>query len=244
MRVRQGIARDGSPRLEPLRPGSEGADAGFHAVGDDERRVEREQGGQFRLVGLELVERAPEGRVLVRGVLEFDEHERQAVHEQYHVRTARVLGLAYRELVDREPVVGVGLVELKDPHLSARDGAVRAAILHRDPIHQVAMEGTVACFQGRAFGTGELAESVVQGLGGKIRVEGRERLAQAVFQQYLPIVLPLGSQLARCDVGAVLDRVAEAFEPGEGRSFDGGFGESVHISQPGNARQLTLLPRR
>jgi hypothetical protein len=225
VRVRQGLAGDGPPRLEPLCPRREGADAGFDAIGDDEHGVEGEQGGKFRLVGLELVERAPEGRVLVRGVLEFEEHKRQAVHEQHHVRTAGVLGLGNRELVDREPVVGVGLAEVEDPHLSSGNRAVRAAILHGDPIHQVTMEGAVARFQGWAFGTGELAEGVVQRLGGEIRVEGGERLAQAVFQHHLPVALPLGGQLARCDVGAVFDRVAEAFEPGEGGIFDGAFGE-------------------
>jgi hypothetical protein len=181
VRVRQGLAGDGPPRLEPLCPRREGADAGFDAIGDDEHGVEGEQGGEFRLVGLELVEGAPEGRVLVRGVLEFEEHQGQAVDEQHHVGTAGVLGLAHGELVDREPVVGVGLVEVENPHLSARNRAVRAAILHGDPVHEVAMEGAVAHFHGRAFGTGELAEGVFQSLGGEIRVKVGERLAQAVF---------------------------------------------------------------
>ena len=228
MRVRQGLAGDGSPRLEPLRPRGEGADAGFHAIGDDERGVEGEQGGKLRLVGLELVERAPEGCVLVRGVLELDEHQGQAVHEQHHVRTARVLGFAHRELVHRKPVVAVGIGEVEDPYLSSRDRAISSAIFHRDPVHQRPMEGAVARFQGRSLRTRELAEGVVQSFGGKIRIEGGERLAQAVCQDHLRVVLAFGGQLARCDVGAVPDCVAEALQPGEGGLLHDGLGEGGH----------------
>ena len=75
------------------------------AVGDDQRLVGGEQRRDLRLVGLELVEGAPDGGVLVGGVLQLDDRERQAVDEQHDVRPALVLALDDGELVDRQPVV-------------------------------------------------------------------------------------------------------------------------------------------
>src|SRR5205807_9477367 len=54
------------PGLEPLPARAQRADARLHAVGDHERRIGGEERWDLRLVGLELVERRPDGRVLVR----------------------------------------------------------------------------------------------------------------------------------------------------------------------------------
>ncbi len=42
------------------------------------------------------------------------------------------------------------------------------AVLHRHAIHQHAVKGTVAHIEVGALGTGELAEGVLQGLGGQV----------------------------------------------------------------------------
>jgi hypothetical protein len=47
----------------------------------------------------------PDGRVLVRGVLQLDDDERQAVDEQHHVGPPLALVLGNRELVDGQEVV-------------------------------------------------------------------------------------------------------------------------------------------
>ena len=70
--------------------------------------------------------------------------ERQAVHEQHHVRPPRVLAFDDGELVDGEPVVVVGIVEIDDPRLRAGDRAVLAAVLDRDAIHQHPVHRAVA----------------------------------------------------------------------------------------------------
>ena len=58
--------------------------------------------GIWRAVGLDLVERPPQRRVLLARTLQLHQHQRQAVDEQHHVR-ARVSTALHRELVDRQP---------------------------------------------------------------------------------------------------------------------------------------------
>ena len=65
--------------------------------------------------------------------------QRKAVDEEHHVRPAVVLVLDDRELVDRQPVVVVRIVEVDHPRLRAADGAVLRAVLDRHAVHQQAM---------------------------------------------------------------------------------------------------------
>ena len=115
--VRQGMKRSRSAVSEPMR-----------AVMPSEitsTALVRNSDGDLRLVGLQLVERAVERRVLVAGVLQLDHAERQAVDEDHHVGPAVRLVLDDRELVHRQPVVGVGIVEVDQADAVAADRAVR-----------------------------------------------------------------------------------------------------------------------
>ena len=116
VRVGQRLARDRAPGLEPLRARrracrcapatpSETTSTALYANSD----------GISRLVGLELLEGRPDRGVLVGGVLQLDDRQRQAVDEQHHVRPARVLVLDDGELVDGQPVVVVRVVEVDAP---------------------------------------------------------------------------------------------------------------------------------
>jgi hypothetical protein len=78
---RERLALDGAPGQEALLVRRQRADARFEPVADDEQLVEDEERRQLLLVGLELLERAPDGRVLARGVLQLDDGDRQAVQE-------------------------------------------------------------------------------------------------------------------------------------------------------------------
>ena len=69
---RQRFPADGPPGLEPFAPGAQRADPRLRAVRHDQRGVVVEQGGDFPLVGLELLPGRPDGRLLVGGVLQFD----------------------------------------------------------------------------------------------------------------------------------------------------------------------------
>ena len=79
---------DRPPGHEPLPVGGERADAGLQAVGDDQHLVEGEEAGDVLLVGLELVERPLDRGVLVAGVLQLDDGQRQAVDEDDDVGAA------------------------------------------------------------------------------------------------------------------------------------------------------------
>ena len=157
-------AGDGAPGLEPFLPGAQCADARLHAVRDDQHRVAGEEGGDLRLISLELVEGGPDGGVLIGGVLQLDHGEWQAVDEDHHVRPPLVLALRHGELVDRQPVVVGRVVEVDDLGLCPGDGAVRAAVLDRDAVDQHAMHGAVALDERWRIQPRQLAVGVLQSI--------------------------------------------------------------------------------
>ena len=213
------FAGDGSPGLEPLPAGGEGADSGFRAVGDDQQLVEGEERGDVRLVGLELLPGAFDCGAFVGRVLEFDDAEREAVDEEDDVGAVSVVAVGDRELVDGEPVVGGGSVEVDHFDLGAAD-AVAVAVLDLDAPDEHAVDGAVAGFEAGAFGLGELAEGALQRVVGQVGVEVGERGAEAVFENDLGVVA--------FDVGAVGGVPAEVAEMLEGDLFDVGFVEGGH----------------
>ena len=173
---------DRAPGLEPLPARAERADARADAVGDDERRVGREERGDLRLVGLELLEGRLDRGVLVGRVLELDHGERQAVDEEHDVGPPRVLPLGDGELVDRQPVVVLRAVEVDDPRLLAGDGAVLAAVLDGDAVDQHPVDGAVALQKGGRVDARELAEGVLEGFGREGGIEASERGAKAACE--------------------------------------------------------------
>ena len=115
------------------------------------------------------------------------------------------------ELIDGQPVVVVGLVEVDHLRLRAGNGTIFAAILHRHAIHQHPVHGAVALHERRRIGARQLAVGVFQRFGGQIGIEAHQRLAQAAFQHHVAVVrvAALGSGHADGDVGPVQDGVAE-----------------------------------
>ena len=182
----------------------------------------------MRLVGLELLPGVPDGGVLVRRVLQLDDPQGQAVHEQDDVGAVRVLVLGDGELVDREPVVGRGPVEVDDLRLRPADGSLGRAVLDLDAPHQHAVEGAVASREGRALGAGELAEGALEGVGGEVRVQRGEGVAQAMVQHNLPEVVALRRGTLGADVGPVGGLPAAVAEPVEGGLLGDGLGDAGH----------------
>jgi hypothetical protein len=84
------VARDGSPGQVPLGVGRQCAQPGVGAVGDDQGGVIGQQRRDLGLVGLELLEGFPDVGLLVGGVLQLDDRQRQAVDEQDDVGPADV----------------------------------------------------------------------------------------------------------------------------------------------------------
>lgn len=221
-------SRDRAPGLEPLTAGAERADPSLDAVGGHQRGVGGEECWNLSLVGLKLLERGPDRGVFIGGVLQLDDAEWQTVDEQHNVGPPRVLGFRDRELVDGEPVVVSGRIEVDYLRLRARDGAVRPTIFHRNAVHEHAMHGAVALDERRRVDQRELSECIVDRFRRQAGVQPDQRLAQAAPKNDVAIcrVSALGGRLALRDLRAALDLPAQAAEPGEGGVLDDGFGES------------------
>ena len=176
------LTLDRPPGLEPLLACPDHPYPSLGAVGDHKEGVGGKERGNLKLVGLELMQSAPDGGVLSGGVLEFDDRQRQAVEEEHNIRPAIVLALDDRELVDREPVVLIPVLEVDDFGLGAGDAAVGASVLHVHAVGEHAMKSAVAGQERGGFGAGQLAVGVIEGFGGQAWVQALKGLAQAGFQ--------------------------------------------------------------
>ena len=225
MRGGEGLAAYRAPRLEPLPPCGECAHARLDSVRSDERRVEGEQVREFGLVGLDLVPGRPDRGLLVRRVLELDQTKRKAVDEQHDVRPPLVLAVDDSELVDRQPVVVGGVIEVEDGDLRTAKRAPSGPVLDRHAVHQHAVKRTVADFQRRAFRPGQLAEGVLQGFGRQGWIQPIQNVAQPRFQNDFAVVGSLRVRRVRGNVGPVGHLPPQAFEPFECGVFDLRLGE-------------------
>ena len=79
---------------------------------------------------------------LVGGVLQLDQHQRQAVDKQHDVGPAGMVRPLDRELVDRPAFVAAGVCPIGQAHKIAHGFAV-ALVLHRHARHQQFVECTV-----------------------------------------------------------------------------------------------------
>ncbi len=134
------------------------------------------------------------------------------------------------KLIDRQPVVAVGIVKVNDACLRAGDGSIGAAIFHRDALGEHAMESAVAGFECCTGRISYAAEGILESVGGQVGVEARKGIPQTLCEYNFAVVGALGEQCFRRDVWPVRDAPVQAFEPGEGGVFDDGFGQTYHGS--------------
>ena len=184
--------------------------------------------GSSRLVGLELLPGRPQGGVLIRRVLEFNDAQRQAVDKQHHVGPAGVLILGDCELVDRQPVVAGGFVEVDNLNLRPANGAVAHPVLHRHALHQHPVKGAVSSLQRGSLRSDQLAKGILQRVGGQVRVQSGQGIAQPLGQHYLAVFGPLRTRRIGSDVRSVSHLPADIHQPLEGDLLDVGFGEGGH----------------
>src|SRR5437660_68127 len=95
---RQRLSFDRPPGHEPFLLGGERPHARVEAVGDDEQLDEVEQRGDVILVGLQLSERVPYGRLLVDRIFEFEDTDGKTVQEDDYVGPPVASRLDHREL--------------------------------------------------------------------------------------------------------------------------------------------------
>src|SRR3990172_3266996 len=92
---------------------------------------------------LGLLECRPDRCILVGGILHLDYAERQTIHKKYNIRTPQMLPLSDCELVDRQPVIILGIVKVNRACLSPGDRAIIATVLYRNAVYQHAMNSAV-----------------------------------------------------------------------------------------------------
>ena len=138
-----------------------------------------------------------------------------------------VLPLGDGELIDREPVVVVRIVEIDHARLRAGDRAVLAAVFDRDAVHQHAMQSAITLDQRRRIELDQLAIGVFHRFRRQIGIQPGQRRLQAILQDNVTIVriFALGGRLTCRDRRAVQHRIAERLQPAERGFFDDRFGE-------------------
>ena len=74
------------------------------------------------------------------------------------------------KLIDREPFIIVGVIEIDHLGLSAANGAIRTTVFYRYTIHQPAVYGAVTGIGSRPIWPHNLPEGIIEGFRGKFRV--------------------------------------------------------------------------
>ena len=142
---------DRAPRLEPFLAGVERTDAGLHAIRRDQRRVVREQRRYQALVIFDLLDRLPDCGILVGRVFQLDDAERQPVDKDHNIGAAALLPFDDGKLIDRQPVVVLGPLEIDDLRLGTGNRPVQPRVFDIDAINEHTMQRTVADEQVRAL---------------------------------------------------------------------------------------------
>ncbi len=237
-----GIAGDGPPGLEPFLAGAERTDARLYAIRDNERRVGVEERRDLRLIRLELLKGRPNGGVLVGRTLQLNDSKRQSVDEQHHIGPARVLTVRDRELVERQPIVVVGHVEVDETGLPTCNRTILSTILDGDAVHQQAVAQAITLEQCRRVDSQHLSIGVVERLVRQFRIETSQSDAQSLRQHHVAVrrITPLGTWHADCHVGCMQHAVAERREPGECRFLDVRLVEDRHRFVPLNRRAIAI----
>ncbi|WPL16087.1 hypothetical protein Thiowin_01024 [Thiorhodovibrio winogradskyi] len=166
-----GLTVGGAPTHEALGIGGQGADARHLAVGEDQRGIGAKQAGDLGLVGLELLVGTVDAGLLAAGAFQLEHHQRQAIDEEHHIGAAVMASLDDGELLHREPIVALRVVEVDQPHAPAAQGAVAVVILDLDAFGDQAMQAAVFLDQRRGDGGDDLALGLGAGVGWEIGVE-------------------------------------------------------------------------
>ena len=105
--------------------------------------------------------------------------KRQAVDEDHDVRPAVVLALDDGELVHRQPVVRVGIVEIDQPDVIARDASIVAAIFDRHAIAQHAMKCAIVPDERRRVVSQHFAQCFFARVARNGRIQSRDGITQS-----------------------------------------------------------------
>ena len=157
---------------------------------------------------------------LVGRVLQLDDPEWQSIDEQHHIGPTRMPALRNRKLVESQPIVVVGHVEVDETGLPTCNGAIASAILNGDAVHQQALAQAISLQQRRSVDAQHLPICVVERLVRQIRIETDQSVEQSLRKHHVAVrrIAPLGTWHPEGNFRRMQHVVAERREPGE-RSF-------------------------
>ncbi len=181
--------------------------------------------GNLLLVSLQLIESLPQVGVHIGGVLQLQQHQRQAVDEQDDVGATSVLRPLNAELIDRQPVVAAHIRPVNQPHEIAPGFAI-LLVLHRHTADQQAMEQAVRGKLNRQPEIHYLLERILACSQRHLGIELGDGGAQAFRQYDLAITLALRAATVMGDIRAVKVRVTQLAQPFECFFFKLVFGHS------------------
>ncbi len=207
-------AVDRPPLMEPLRGRCETPKPGVNAIRNDHQLVEGEEVRQLSLIGLELVEGRPDGDILLARIFQFEGCDGKAVNEEDDVETpmARLVGAYESELVDRQPVVAVRLVEINQPHGPPSDLPVLTN-LDRHAVDEMAVEAPVV-EQGRGgVRAAKDADSLVDGGRAQGRIDPLQCRPKTPDQKNLAEVGTLGRLGIWRDLTALHGVITQVAQP-------------------------------
>jgi hypothetical protein len=213
--VDQRLAIYGTPGHEAVQPSGDGPDAGLETVGGDKGKVEAHEVGEIMDVGLELVPGGDDVAVGRAFQLQYD--QRQPINVEDDIRASPpVLELFDRELLQRQPLVVLRMVDVDQAELAIADVAVFVAPGDVDAVAEEVVERAVVLDGCRVRGLEGAADRV--GTVGRvdIRVEPRYRSLQAA-DEHAPVprlTLRADEPLGR-EVLTVPGLVAQRRQPGQ-----------------------------
>ncbi|MCY1294178.1 hypothetical protein D9M70_434640 [compost metagenome] len=133
---------NGAPASEAFRIRRQRAHTRLAAIGNHQDLVVLEHIRDLFLVSLNLLEGLPDIGIHVRRILQFQQHQRQAVDEQDDVGPTRMFRPLNTELIDRQPLIAAHIDPVDQPHEVAARLTI-LLVLNRDATDQKAMEQAV-----------------------------------------------------------------------------------------------------
>ena len=227
------FAIDGTPGHEAIPTCTQAADARQHPIGCDHDLIRQEERRNLGFVGFELFEGAEGIGFFFSRVFKLQDGQGDAVDEHDHIGAAVVRaavdGLNHGELVERQPVVVVEIVQIEQPQFLVGDTIAAAGFdLDIDALGQQAVESLVIDQQIGGGRRADFIDGAFDGCGGCLGIDASQGSPQPLGQQHLLVAFAFRVGSVRCQLRGKAGLVAERLQPVEDDLFEGVFGGSKH----------------
>ena len=170
------------------------------------------QRGDLLLVRLQLIERRRQGGVFITGSLQLDNGQRQAVDKHDDIRPAIDAPRNNSKLVDDHPVVGIGIVKIKDTHLAGGEHAVLSEIFHIHAFHEEFMDAPVLLKQIGQFALCQRSDGIGSSLRRQSGIESAYGLFKPPSQNNRVVAFPFRAFPVRPDILFAFHRITKVCE--------------------------------